>query len=884
MAGASLGYAAAAVAAAAKGRVAMKAEKAAVARTPVAYPIFTFRWLALREARLQLFKAVQKSPKLLATGQRAKAPTAAQESLRAINAAATKLLSATNASLSDLTEALSLLEDAQLWVLDPGSSKAQDNSPSGTTRLAKDEFLRSRTRYMGYAEYASWISKAVPELELRPLALSAEETAAEQSGLTGLELLRLLNKLKAPPKGVPEITPEERHREVKRREFTACLAQCIPEKQLAEEALYGSGRPDEVVASRFSVEVTRRQMECLRPGEWLNDEDYNYKEVRRWTVKAKVDIFEMDYVIFPMNIGESHWAMGAIDLKEKGFRYFDSMFSKPPSNFVAFLRRYLQDEHKAKKGKEISGVEDWQLLVPSKVPQQKNGYDCGVFTCFFADCFSAGKSLSFEQEDMPTLRMRYPSDAEEHFLEVNRTLASFLPRHVPMHKWLLYQGPWIENFWINRFSQKWLERPRGTRLHEIFGPFIPIFVPFVDLKVMMKGKYPPGLMEALNRTLRRDCLYVTVSQHDEGLFGMPRGAERKQVDRIQQSSIPNLLVFSAGGYGHVPLPLLKQPEEPLPATPRLAQRPFFAGFVGGKNAPAVRTQMCDDVRSWADKNQKEVKFIFGYEDVPALRAKLKRFQALVENAREVEGLSKKEKKAEADRLRIDLAGPHRPGREVGSCSVRPLGQLVAPQDDERRALANDFREVCDLLDRRITRARNRRRSSSSQEDDGHSSVLGWITNLWPLHRKEPQVQQVQVDVRAPLQEWSATESFQARPIPRLDAASLNRLTADARMLSEATERVASMVQQQDESLDAVEDDVHQTVEDTVRWIHRGCTVRRGKSRSRVSKATIAVGASSAVMGMVLGAPLLGTLALASGTATVTALAGNAIHGRYRRKV
>ncbi|CAK9078511.1 unnamed protein product [Durusdinium trenchii] len=208
--------------------------------------------------------------------------------------------------------------------------------------------------------------------------------------------------------------------------------------------------------------------------------------------------------------------------------------------------------------------------------------------------------------------IKYPSDAEEHFLEVNRTLASFLPRHVPMHKWLLYQGPWIENFWINRFSQKWLERPRGTRLHEIFGPFIPIFVPFVDLKVMMKGKYPPGLMEALNRTLRRDCLYVTVSQHDEGLFGMPRGAERKQVDRIQQSSIPNLLVFSAGGYGHVPLPLLKQPEEPLPATPRLAQRPFFAGFVGGKNAPAVRTQMCDDVRSWADKNQKEVKFIFGY--------------------------------------------------------------------------------------------------------------------------------------------------------------------------------------------------------------------------------------------------------------------------------
>mmetsp|Transcript_66983 Transcript_66983/g.93207 ORF Transcript_66983/g.93207 Transcript_66983/m.93207 type:complete len:125 (+) Transcript_66983:63-437(+) len=49
MAGASLGYAAAAVAAVSKGRMAMKAESQtpAVARTPVAYPIFTFRWLAV---------------------------------------------------------------------------------------------------------------------------------------------------------------------------------------------------------------------------------------------------------------------------------------------------------------------------------------------------------------------------------------------------------------------------------------------------------------------------------------------------------------------------------------------------------------------------------------------------------------------------------------------------------------------------------------------------------------------------------------------------------------------------------------------------------------------------------------------------------------------
>ena len=36
------------------------------------------------------------------------------------------------------------------------------------------------------------------------------------------------------------------------------------------------------------------------------------------------------------------------------------------------------------------------------------------------------------------------------------------------------------------------QNPWGTRLRDIFGPYIPIFVPFVDLKVLMKGKYPPG--------------------------------------------------------------------------------------------------------------------------------------------------------------------------------------------------------------------------------------------------------------------------------------------------------------------------------------------------------------------------------------------------------
>merc|ERR1719350_101832 len=99
--------------------------------------------------------------------------------------------------------------------------------------------------------------------------------------------------------------------------------------------------------------------------------------------------------------------MGAIDFKVKGFRYLDSMFSKPAPTFVDFLRRYICDEHKTKKGKELVGVESWDLvpMVPP-VPQQLNHHDCGVFTSFFADSFSAGKQPEFTQADMPNLRRR----------------------------------------------------------------------------------------------------------------------------------------------------------------------------------------------------------------------------------------------------------------------------------------------------------------------------------------------------------------------------------------------------------------------------------------------------------------------------------------------
>lgn len=61
----------------------------------------------------------------------------------------------------------------------------------------------------------------------------------------------------------------------------------------------------------------------------------------------------------------------------------------------------------------------WQDYSPKNIPQQNNGYDCGVFACQFAECLSradggAGEEerdvFNFTQADMPFLRKRLVVD------------------------------------------------------------------------------------------------------------------------------------------------------------------------------------------------------------------------------------------------------------------------------------------------------------------------------------------------------------------------------------------------------------------------------------------------------------------------------------------
>ena len=67
-----------------------------------------------------------------------------------------------------------------------------------------------------------------------------------------------------------------------------------------------------------------------------------YQRIRRWTAKVRaglgerqvdswtdgchqVDVFSFDYVLIPINLNNTHWALAAINFVKKRLEYYDAM-------------------------------------------------------------------------------------------------------------------------------------------------------------------------------------------------------------------------------------------------------------------------------------------------------------------------------------------------------------------------------------------------------------------------------------------------------------------------------------------------------------------------------------------------------------------------------
>ncbi|KAK4372589.1 hypothetical protein RND71_007973 [Anisodus tanguticus] len=199
-----------------------------------------------------------------------------------------------------------------------------------------------------------------------------------------------------------------------------------------------------VIHENSNIDITGEMLQCLRPGAWLNDEvinvylellkerekrepkkflkchffytffykklisgkgGYNYQPVKRWTSQRKLGycLFECDKIFVPIH-KQDHWCLAVINKKDEKFQYLDSLGGRD-DQVLRVLARYFIDEVKDKNGKDIDII-SWKLEFVENLPEQENGFDCGMFMLKYADFYSRDIGLCFNQEHMPYFRSR----------------------------------------------------------------------------------------------------------------------------------------------------------------------------------------------------------------------------------------------------------------------------------------------------------------------------------------------------------------------------------------------------------------------------------------------------------------------------------------------
>ncbi|KAJ3791752.1 hypothetical protein GGU11DRAFT_751151 [Lentinula aff. detonsa] len=109
----------------------------------------------------------------------------------------------------------------------------------------------------------------------------------------------------------------------------------------------------------------------------------------------------------PINIGNTHWIAGAINLPARTLTLYDSSQSAYQNHYEDIfwgIQNWLVNEGKRRQ-QEMSNL---KLIAPQiTVPQQLNSYDCGIFTLNFILACAQGKDeFPFDQSDCSQLRRK----------------------------------------------------------------------------------------------------------------------------------------------------------------------------------------------------------------------------------------------------------------------------------------------------------------------------------------------------------------------------------------------------------------------------------------------------------------------------------------------
>uniref|UniRef100_A0A1A9VNA9 Ubiquitin-like protease family profile domain-containing protein n=1 Tax=Glossina austeni TaxID=7395 RepID=A0A1A9VNA9_GLOAU len=200
-----------------------------------------------------------------------------------------------------------------------------------------------------------------------------------------------------------------------------------------------SGPSNQVLVSKFNMNISRLDIRTLCDNNWLNDKiiDFymnllierserksqssdlpsvyamstffasrlmssGYNAVRRWT--NKVDIFSKDILLIPINLAQVHWSLAIINFKERTIKYYDSMGYSNPQVLTA-LEQYLKHESLDKR-KQWFETNCFAIESVMDGPRQINGNDCGVVCCTVAEYVTRNKKITFSGQHMKYFRKK----------------------------------------------------------------------------------------------------------------------------------------------------------------------------------------------------------------------------------------------------------------------------------------------------------------------------------------------------------------------------------------------------------------------------------------------------------------------------------------------
>lgn len=112
------------------------------------------------------------------------------------------------------------------------------------------------------------------------------------------------------------------------------------------------------------------------------------------------DIFALDKIFFPINVGEAHWVLVVVYMQERRIQFYDSLGSDG-MYYLKHILHYLKNEHKNKKKAPLPNMDEWELVPcdSAETPQQLNGTCKSRGDRLYTFCLSFTSMIIFYRQD-----------------------------------------------------------------------------------------------------------------------------------------------------------------------------------------------------------------------------------------------------------------------------------------------------------------------------------------------------------------------------------------------------------------------------------------------------------------------------------------------------